>query len=215
MKTFDQFNSKNSQKLFGMKKDFELLKSLYKKDNFPKVLMVSGKKGTGKSTLINHLMFFIFDRQNYDEKKNEFKINSLFHKSFLNDIFENIIYLSGTFYRNIKIEDIRRLKQKILKTSINNKPRFIILDDVEVFNNNSLNALLKIIEEPNKNNYFLLINNKTQPLIETIKSRCLEVKIILNENERIEIIKSLIDKFEFETLLNIEQSQLTPGFFTI
>ena len=83
---------------------------------------------------------------------------------------------------------------------------------MEVFNNNSLNALLKIIEEPNKNNYFLLINNKTQPLIETIKSRCLEVKIILNENERIEIIKSLIDKFEFETLLNIEQSQLTPGF---
>ena len=27
-------------------------------------------------------------------------------------------------------------------------PRFIILDDVELFNNNSLNALLKMIEEP-------------------------------------------------------------------
>ena len=40
------------------------------------------------------------------------------------------------------------------------------MDDVEVFNNNSLNALLKLIEEPNKNNYFLLINNETQPLIE-------------------------------------------------
>ena len=35
-----------------------------------------------------------------------------------------------------------------------NKPRFIIFDDVELFNNNSLNALLKIIEEPSKNNFF-------------------------------------------------------------
>ena len=140
-----------------MKEDFELLKNLYKKDSFPKVLMLSGKKGTGKSTLINHLMFFIFDRENYDEKKNEFKINTSFYQSFLNDIFENIIYLPGTFYRNIKIEDIRRLKQKILQTTIINKPRFIILDDVEVFNNNSLNALLKVIEEPSEKNYFLLI----------------------------------------------------------
>ena len=31
-----------------------------------------------------------------------------------------------------------------------------------------LNALLKIIEEPSKNNYFILINNKSKPLIETL-----------------------------------------------
>lgn len=215
MKIFDQFNSKNSHNLFGMKADFELLKKLYEKDKLPRVLMLSGKKGIGKSTLINHLMYFIFDRKNYNEKKNEFKINSLFHQSFLNDIFENIIYLTGNFYRNIKIEDIRKLKRKILQTSLINKPRFIIMDDVEVFNNNSLNALLKFIEEPNKNNYFLLINNETQPLIETIKSRCLEIKIILNENERIEIINSLINKFKFDSLLNAKQSQLSPGFFLL
>ena len=37
---------------------------------------------------------------------------------------------------------------------------------------------LKIIEEPNKNNYFILINNKSKNLIDTIKSRCIEIKII-------------------------------------
>ena len=41
--------------------------------------------------------------------------------------------------------------------------RFIIFDDVELFNHNSLNALLKLIEEPTKKNYFLLINNKSRP----------------------------------------------------
>ena len=30
--------------------------------------MLSGKKGSGKSTLINHLMYYIFDKENYNEK---------------------------------------------------------------------------------------------------------------------------------------------------
>ena len=49
---------------------------------------------------------------------------------------------------------------------------------------------LKIIEEPTKNNYFIFINNKTKPILETIKSRSLELKIILNkiiiEQQRLE-----------------------------
>ena len=38
---------------------------------------------------------------------------------------------------------LERLKNDLLKTSINKLKRFIILDDVETFNLNSLNALLK------------------------------------------------------------------------
>ena len=33
-------------------------------------------------------------------------------------------------------------------------PRFIIFDDAEQLNLTSVNALLKIIEEPTKNNFF-------------------------------------------------------------
>ena len=56
-----------------------------------------------------------------------------------------------------------------------------------------LNALLKIIEEPSKKNYFFLINNKSKPVTETIKSRSIELKIILSENQRLEIIDKLIN----------------------
>ena len=94
-----------------------------------------------------------------------------------------------------------------------NKDRFIILDDIELFNKNSLNALLKVIEEPNKRNYFFLINSKTKPILDTIKSRSLEVKIILNENERIKIIKELIKFHNIEVILDPESSKLTPGNF--
>ena len=207
------FDSKKSLSLYGLDENFNILKNLYIKDLFPKVLMLSGKKGSGKATLVNHLMFFIFDKDNYDEKNNKLVNKSDFYKQFLNNIFENIIYLSGSDFNNIKIEDIRNLKKKIYQTLISNKPRFIILDDIELFNNNSLNALLKAIEEPSKNNYFLLINNNTKPMLETIKSRSLEIKIILNNKKKAQIVKSLVNNFNLNLTLNQDYTNITPGNF--
>jgi len=195
------FDSKKSSFLFGLKEQFDFLKNLFLKNKLPNILMISGKKGVGKSTLINHLMFFVFDRENYDEKNNEFKSNSQFYQQFVNNIFSNIIYLSGSEFKNIKIDDIRNLKNKILQSSMSKNPRFIILDDIELFNANSLNALLKIIEEPTKKNFFILINNKSRPLMDTIKSRCIDIKLILSEEKRLNIIDSLVKNFQLKQSL--------------
>ena len=207
------FNSKKSPSLFGLRDNFNFLRNLYIKNRLPKVLMLSGKKGSGKSTLINHLMYSIFDKENYKEDDNDYNFNSIFYNQFLDNIYANIIYLSGSELKNISIDDVRNLKKKINKTTISDLSRFIILDDVELFNRNSLNALLKVIEEPSKNNHFLLINNKSKPLIETIKSRCIEIKIILNEAKRVNIIKSLINKFEINSIIELKNSDLSPGQF--
>ena len=209
------FNSKKSLNLFGLDKNFLFLKNLWDNNTLPKVLMLSGKKGSGKSTLFNHLMFYIFDRENYNINNNKLITQSIFYNQFLNNTFSNIIHLSGSDFNNVKIEDIRNLKKKIFQTSISNKPRFIIFDDIELFNINSSNALLKIIEEPSKNNYFALIDNKSKPIIETIYSRCLDIKILLNEESRISIINSLIDQFGIEKIIDVQKSNLTPGNFII
>lgn len=207
------FNPKKSINLLGMSQDFDFLKKLYINNRLPKVLMLSGNKGIGKSTIINHLMYYIFDRKNYNLDGYELNSNTAFYSQFLNNFYSNIIYISGSDFKNIKVEDIRNLKSKIFQTSILKKERFIILDDVEIFNNSSLNALLKIIEEPSKNNYFILINNKSKTLFETVKSRCLEIKIILNEQKRLAIINSLIKKFKINLILDPKKSQLSPGNF--
>ena len=55
------FDTKNSLNLFGLKKDFGFISELYLKQNLPKVLMFTGDKGSGKSTLINHFLYSIFD----------------------------------------------------------------------------------------------------------------------------------------------------------
>ena len=76
---------------------------------------------------------------------------------------------------------------------MNNAERFIIFDDVELLNINSANSLLKIIEEPSDTNFFILINNKRAPVIETIKSRSIETNFFLNEKDKEKIFFKLLN----------------------
>ena len=205
------FEPKKTLKLFGLSQKFIFLKNLLIENRFPKVLMLTGLKGIGKFTLINHLMNFYYDKKNYDLK--EFKINekNIFYQQFLNNIYPNIYYLNAFDLKAVKIEDIRSLKNYLNKTPINNNKRFIILDDVETLNINSLNALLRLIEEPSDSNFFILINNKTRKILDTIKSRCLEIKIILNDNEINKITSSLIDYYKQNIKIKNDGIKASPG----
>ena len=186
--------------LFGLEKELKNIIQLNEASKLPKVLMLSGDKGIGKFTLIYHFLTNYFDQKNYNLK--DFKINdgSSFNQQFLNNIFSNTIYINCS---NLKVEETRILKNDILKTPIIQKERFIIFDDVELLNTSSLNALLKIIEEPTLNNNFILINNQKRKIIETIYSRSLEFKIKFNNHERIKTIESLIRLYNLENI-NIE-----------
>ena len=200
-----------SSVLFGLEKEFINIVKLHELSRLPKVLMLSGDKGIGKFTLVYHFLTNHFDKNNYD--LNELKIdeNSFFTKQFLNNIFPNIIYVRGS---NLKIEEIRNLKTSILKTSIVEKDRFVIFDDIELLNTSCCNALLKIIEEPSVNNYFILINNKKKKIIETIHSRSIEFKISLKSQKRVNTIKSLIKKYNLDNIIiDYKNSTISPGNF--
>ena len=98
------FDTKNSLSLFNLKENFEFISELYSKQNLPKVLMFTGNKGSGKSTLINHFLYSIFDNDNYDKETFSILKNSSFLKQFQNNIFSNIIYINGADYKSVKIE---------------------------------------------------------------------------------------------------------------
>ena len=207
------FDPKKTKDLIGFKDEFNTLKNVFFTNKQHKILMLSGHKGLGKSTIINHLLHYYFDSENYNIEKRSILRSSKFHNLFIQNLFPNIIYLSGSNFRNIKIEDIRNLKNNLLKTSIINDIRFIILDDVETFNNNSLNAILKIIEDPGVNNFFILINNNTKKLIDTVKSRCLNIRIFLNETNRVKNISLLLERFKEKIIVDKDLVKISPGNF--
>ena len=99
------------------------------------------------------------------------------------------------------------------KSSINNSKRFIIFDDVECLNVNCVNALLKTIEEPSDINYFIIINNQTQKILETLKSRSIEIMFFLNKNKKKNIIEKLALNFKIDKKINLDNSTLTPGMY--
>ncbi len=197
--------------LFGLDNELKNIVQLHKISKLPKVIMLSGEKGIGKFTLFFHFLANHFDKENYNINDFKIKKESTFNQQFLKKIFSNIIYIEGSKF---KIDDVRKLKADILKTSITSKERFIIFDDIELLNKSSINALLKIIEEPTINNYFILINNKKKKIIETIHSRTLEFKISLSNQNRIDIIKSLIKRDNLKDVnIDYRNTKITPGNF--
>lgn len=213
MTSTEIFYSRKTNKLFYYEQKFIFLKNLYKLNKLPKVLLLTGEKGIGKSTLVSHFMHYIYDTENYDSKKYSFVSQTNFDNQFLNNYFPNIIYLEGQSFKTVRIEEIRKLKTNLLKKPIIQNKRFIILDDVDLFNANSLNALLKVIEEPGISNFFILINNKSRPLIETLKSRCIEIKYSFDEEVKKKIMQKLIDLYDQKMVLNPELANISPGNF--
>ena len=113
--------------------------------------------------------------------------------------------------KSIDINQIRELISNLNKSSLNNKPRFVLIDNIEFLNINSLNALLKILEEPSFNIFFILINNNKK-ILSTLLSRCINFKISLSNNENSEIIdKLLVEKHKNKINNDIINYYFTPG----
>ena len=68
------------------------------------ILGVTGPPGSGKSTLVNHFLFSIFDENNYDNERLIYYNKSNFLNQFKDNIFPNIIYFKGSEFINTKIQ---------------------------------------------------------------------------------------------------------------
>ncbi len=201
--------------LFEHKEIFNQLYKLYKNDNLPNKILFSGEKGIGKSTLAYHLINFVLSENEehpYDYENNiinpenksykltQNKSNPNFH---LIDVLED--------KKNIDINQIRELIISLNKSSFNKKKRFVLIDNIELLNLNSTNALLKILEEPNENINFILINNNKR-VLPTLKSRCLNFKVFLTNDQSIRIVKQLLNN-DINTIINdkLFDYYSTPG----
>jgi len=215
MSIFKNFNQSYSIKLVGLEPYFDEMVKLYDAKKFPKVLILNGKKGIGKFTLTLHFINYIYSKKEsipYNIKDKVINPDSIFYNSLLNNTSQDIIFIHAEENKNIKIDDIRSLKSTLSNSSLSNNPRFTIIDEVEFLNTNSANALLKTLEEPSDNNFFLLINNQQADLLETISSRCLKNNIFLNSTQRNNIINYLSKERGIKNLIDTN-NDLSPGLF--
>ena len=185
-------------KIYGMKNFFNEFVGLHNQKKMPNKILLSGKKGLGKSTLAYHLINYILS-ENEEHKYNleNFSINTdnKSYKLLQNNSHPNFYLIDLiTEKKSIDVSQIREMINYTNKSTFNNMARFILIDNIENLNKNSVNALLKIIEEPNDNVFFILINNSEKNILPTLKSRCLTFKISLTFNNSINISNSILKK---------------------
>jgi len=201
--------------LYGHEIIFDNLFKLYKNNNLPNKILLSGDKGVGKSTLSYHLVNSILSEdEDYSYSHKIFQINreNRSFKLIQNKSHPNFSLVDvAEDKKNIDINQIRDLISNLNKSSFNSKLRFVLIDNIELMNINSVNALLKFLEEPNANINFILINNNKQ-IIPTLKSRCINFKVFLSFKQSIDIIDNII-KADVYDMINEEfiDNYLTPG----
>ena len=96
---------------------------------------------------------------------------------------------------NIKIDEVREIKEFLSKKSADGNWRIVIVDSVDEMNIASANAILKVLEEPPHKTIMLLISHNPNKLLPTIKSRCAKLALKpLEENE----VASLLRRYRPE-----------------
>ena len=202
-------------KLFGYDKLFNNFVTLFNTNKLPKILILTGDKGIGKFTFIFHFINFVLSKQaesSYDMENFSIQFGSNIIKKIKSNVEQNYNYLGCDKQSNVSVDSIRELKLKLSKTPLNNLPRFNVIDDVELINLNSANALLKLIEEPSDYDYFFLINNKNKNVIETLFSRSIEFKIFLSLDDKKNIFKLIKEHLNLENnFLHDYLEYSTPG----
>lgn len=165
----------------------DFLVNCFKKKT-PHSWLLHGPKGSGKTLFLNNCIKKIYKKKNYYQ--NVFEIN--------ND--DNIVL----------VEEIRNFINQSKLTNSNNKEKtFFIINNLELLNYNSLNALLKTVEEPPENTLIFLISNNLKLVPKTISSRC--IKLFFNPYDS-SLFHNLMSDYQNEIF---ELSNGQPEIFKI
>ena len=148
--------------------------SFLNKDSMHHAFLISGRKGVGKSLLVNYLSAFILCNDNDIDvcgNCSSCKFSSLEN----NPDYHELQVLPDK--KLIGISQIHDLRNKLYESSFLGKNKVASLIDIEKISMDGLNAVLKILEEPPKNTFFFLTTNFLNQIPLTIQSRSLDIKI--------------------------------------
>ena len=127
------------------------------------------------------------DIEDEEEKKRiEKKIENLQHSD---------IEVINRKNENIKIDEVRELIYDAIESAYSSPKKIFILCGIENLRKESSNALLKILEEPPKDVYFILLARSLN-IISTIKSRTIKFHLEGESNEELGVSKEIYYFFD-------------------
>tara|TARA_B100000902_G_scaffold354489_1_gene366664 strand:- start:379 stop:1338 length:960 start_codon:yes stop_codon:yes gene_type:complete len=223
----------NFKNIYGQDIAIQILNSAISKEHIPPAYLFSGPQGVGRRKTAKVFIKAILDKSFNKEDTNR-KIENNNHPDLLwiepsyviqgksisqeKARSENINMKSPP---QIRINQIKEIIEFLGKKPLESERSIVIIEDIERINESASNALLKTLEETSTG-LFILITQRPEKILSTIRSRCQIVPFIrLNDNQVNQIIQRLevvpeTDDIPSEKIRElIEFSHGSPGQYLI
>lgn len=166
----------------------QLFSAHVKSDDFPHALLLAGVSGIGKKHLALHLAQGLLCQSPLENSQTG-QFQPCHHCRSCQLIkagnHPDFYYVSPPEEKKvIPVDAIRDMIQwSVLSSQLKGK-KVIIIEPAEAMNQNAANSLLKTLEEPVSDTIIILITNKKQALLATIRSRCQKVDLPLPDKPK-------------------------------
>ena len=159
----------------GQERVLTYLENILGNDRLHHGLLFAGQDGVGKQTVAKAFANRLLCRQavGLDACGNCghcIRLSEGTHADYL--LIERAYKSDGTQEKMIKVDQVRTLQRTLSLKSFEGGTRVILILDADRMNASTANALLKTLEEPPENSFFILTSNATSALLPTIISRC-------------------------------------------
>ena len=146
---YNKYRPKKFEQIVGNESTVNQIQSAVEKGNFPHAVIFSGEAGCGKTTTAR--------------------------------IVARALGCARSDYVEINAADVRGIdgiRQLIEMARVipKNKAKVFVLDEAHQLTTDAQNALLKLLEEPPKDTYFILSTTDPEKLLPTIRSRCTDYR---------------------------------------
>ena len=156
----------------GQERAKRFLRQIVITGQIPHALLFSGMKGIGKTAIANEFAKLSNclspqDHDSCDRCPSCRKIDIGSHPDML------WVESDGAY---IKIGQIREFRERLRFPPFEARRRVIVIKDAQNLRDEAANALLKMLEEPPRQNTFVLLVVESQMLLPTIVSRCCHIR---------------------------------------
>ena len=219
----------NFKNIHGQDLAIKILKSALSKQHIAPAYLFSGPEGVGRKKTAKVFINAILDKNSTKESTKR-KIENNNHPDLLWIEPSYIVQgksISQTKARSenisikspaqIRLNQIKGIIEFLGKKPFESQRNIVIIEDIEKINESASNALLKTLEDTNTG-LFILITQRPEKLLSTIRSRCQTVPFIRLDDV---LVNNIIQKLEIVNKINdipkkkikelIEYSNGSPG----
>lgn len=190
--------------IFGHNKQISFLQNTLKQGSLANAYLFYGAKGLGKKMIAKYFVQSLFCTENSKPCQ-----NCLACLRMDKGLQQNFLYLSALKTKDdnedTQVEQVRNFLSNLSLTSFDGGYKLAIIYAVDKLNIFSLNALLKVIEEPPKNTTIILIADQINNLPATIISRCqlLKFQPLNKKDMNLWLATFALDEVNKQTILNL------------